>query len=64
MTILNDCMADNLPVIWVKVSVRGRKPIVIGGTYREFHHIMQPPPPPPPTILTIGTSKFPNGRIH
>ena len=44
LTILNECMSNNIPEIWVKVSTRGRKPIVVGGVYREFHHLLQPPP--------------------
>ena len=44
LTILNNMMSDNLPVIWVKVSARGRKSLVIGGAYREFHQLLQPSP--------------------
>ena len=44
LTIMNDCMAEDLPTIWVKLTSRGRKPLVIGGIYREFHHLLSPNP--------------------
>ena len=34
VSILDDCMSDTIPAIWVKVITRGRKPLVIGGLYR------------------------------
>ena len=44
LDIMNDCMGDDIPIIWVKITSRGRKPLVIGGVYREFHHLLQPAP--------------------
>ena len=37
-------MPGNISAIWVKISTRGRKPLVIVGIYREFHHLLQPSP--------------------
>ena len=34
-------MAYDLPAIWVKLVTRGTKSLVIGGLYREFHHLLQ-----------------------
>ena len=34
-------MAMNVPDIWVKISSKGRKPLVIGGIYREQHQLLQ-----------------------
>ena len=45
LTKMNECMGNNIPSIWVKLTSRGRKQIVIGGIYREFHHLLHPPPP-------------------
>ena len=45
LTILNECMNGNIAAIWVQVTVRGKKPLLIGGAYREFHQLLQPPPP-------------------
>ena len=47
LTIMNEYMADNIPAIWVKITSRGRKPLIIGGggrVYREFHHLLVPAP--------------------
>ena len=44
LTILNNCMDDNIPAIWVKLTSKGKKPLTIGGIYREFHHLLQPLP--------------------
>ena len=44
LSILDDCMDGNIPSIWVKITSKGRKPLVIGGLYREFHHLLQPSP--------------------
>ena len=44
LKIMNDCMDKDIPAIWVKVTSRGRKPLVIGGVYREFHHLLQKQP--------------------
>ena len=38
---MDDCMAMNVPDIWVKVTARGKKPLVIGGIYREQHQLLQ-----------------------
>ena len=44
LSLMNDCMADNIPAIWVKLASKGTKSLMIGGIYREFHHILQPAP--------------------
>ena len=44
LDIMNECMDRDIPAIWVKLITRGRKPLVIGGIYREFHHLLQTPP--------------------
>ena len=44
LTILNNCMDDNIPAIWVKLTSKGKKTLTIGGIYREFHHLLQPLP--------------------
>ena len=41
LDILDNCMDETVPAIWVKVISRGRKPIIIGGLYREFHLLLQ-----------------------
>ena len=32
LSIMDDCMDGNIPSIWVKVTSRGRKALVIGGS--------------------------------
>ena len=44
LDVMENCMSDDLPAIWVKLTTRGRKPLVIGGLYREFHQLLQPLP--------------------
>ena len=44
VNIMDDCMSDEIPAIWVKLVSRGRKPIVIGGLYRKHHLLLQPLP--------------------
>ena len=44
VSIMDQCMSDQVPAIWVKIISRGRKPIVIGGLYRENHLLLQPQP--------------------
>ena len=44
LSILDNCMDGNIPSIWVKITSKGRKSLVIGGLYREFHHLLQPSP--------------------
>ena len=41
LRIMDECMADDIPVIWVKLVTRERKQIVIGGNYREHHLLLQ-----------------------
>ena len=42
--IMDKCMSFDVPDIWVKAIHRGRKALVIGGTYREQHLLFQDPP--------------------
>ena len=44
LSIMDEYMGDEIPAIWVKLVTRGRKPLVIGGIYREFHLLLQPDP--------------------
>ena len=44
ISIMDECMDMNIPAIWVKIIACGRKPIVIGGLYREHHLLLQPQP--------------------
>ena len=44
LNILDDYMDATIPAITVKLISRGRKPIIIGGIYREFHLLLQPTP--------------------
>ena len=44
LEIMDECMDPNLPSIWVKLITRGKKPMIIGGLYREFHHLLQTQP--------------------
>ena len=44
LDIMNNCMDELTPAIWVKIITRGRKPLVIGGVYREFHLLLQQQP--------------------
>ena len=43
-SIMDNCMSDEIPAIWVKIITRGRKPLIIGGLYREHHLLLQPSP--------------------
>ena len=42
--IMDDCMSQTVPAIWIKVISRGRKPLVLGGMYREQHLLLQQQP--------------------
>ena len=44
LSIMDECMDSMIPAIWVKVITKGRKPLIIGGLYREFHHLLLPAP--------------------
>ena len=44
VSLMDECMADEIPAIWVKVITRGRKPLVVGGLYREHHLWLQQQP--------------------
>ena len=44
LNIMNECMDTTIPSIWVKGIVKGRKPLIIGGIYREYHHLLVPTP--------------------
>ena len=44
LNVMEDCMSNEVPVIWVKLVTRGRKQIVIGSIYREFHLLLQQAP--------------------
>ena len=38
--VLNQYMPEDLATIWVKVGQQGRKPLVVGGIYREQHLLL------------------------
>ena len=42
--IMKNCMEKDISSIWVKIGNRGRKPLVIGGIYREQHLLKQGTP--------------------
>ena len=42
--VMTDCMEQDLSVIWVKVGRAGRRPLVVGGIYREQHLLRQGTP--------------------
>ena len=42
--ILDSCMSEEVPDIWVRIISKGRKSLVVGGVYREQHLILQPQP--------------------
>ena len=42
--VLHKHMEEDLSTIWVKVGQAGRKPLTVGGIYRE-HHLLQPNAP-------------------
>ena len=44
VSIMDECMDVTIPAIWVKIISRGRKPLVVGGLYREHHLLLQPQP--------------------
>ena len=44
LNIMDECMSNEVPVIWVKLVTRGRKPLIIGSIYREFHLLLQQAP--------------------
>ena len=39
--VLNNCMEPDISAIWIKVGKAGRKPLVVGGVYREQHLLLQ-----------------------
>ena len=39
--VLNSCMEKDISAIWVKIGKVGRKPLVVGGVYREQHLLLQ-----------------------
>ena len=42
--ILNNYMSDSEASIWVKIIIEGRRPIVVGGNYREHKFLLQQQP--------------------
>ena len=42
--VMESFMSNEGIVIWVKVAARGRRPIYIGGAYREHQLLLQPQP--------------------
>ena len=42
--IIENWMNNDSATIWIRIVTKGRKPINIGGTYREHRIIMQPTP--------------------
>ena len=54
--VLNQFMAEDLAIIWVKIGQAGRKPLVVGGVYRE-QHLLQPAAPRGAPNLTAAPSK-------
>ena len=44
--VLKEYMDTDVAAIWVKIGARGRKPMVLGGVYREFQYLEQGQPNP------------------
>ena len=42
--VLENCMETDISAIWVKISNKGRKPLISGGIYREQHLLLQGTP--------------------
>ena len=40
--IKNEFMDNQIAAIWMKIGARGRKPLLLGGIYREHKYLLQP----------------------